>query len=71
MENYAKAADDFRKVLQLKPNDADAKSRLKYAEEKHQWQGELRQFRREQRREEQRRNREPKTSVTPTPSPAR
>ena len=28
MGNYAKAADDFRKVLQLKPNDADAESRL-------------------------------------------
>jgi hypothetical protein len=38
MQNYAKAAADFRKVLQLKPNDADAKSRLKYAEQELQWQ---------------------------------
>ena len=33
-KRYAKAADDFRKVLKLKPNDADAKSRLNYARQK-------------------------------------
>jgi hypothetical protein len=34
MQDYAKAADDFRTLLQLKPNDADAQSRLNYVEAK-------------------------------------
>jgi len=34
MQQYAKAADDFRTLLQLKPNDTDALSRLNYAEAK-------------------------------------
>ncbi|PYI74647.1 MAG: hypothetical protein DMF04_12350, partial [Verrucomicrobia bacterium] len=32
--NYEKAVTDFRKVLELRPGDADATARLKFAESK-------------------------------------
>jgi hypothetical protein len=74
MGNYAKASDDFRKVLQLKPNDADAKSRLKYAEQKYTQQKLLQQLPTPPPSKAPKKTKTKagtQQSASPTPSPAR